>query len=61
LRHFTSASFWECYATLPAEIRQTADKNYQLLKADPRHPSLQLKRIDDLWSVRVAAVSSHRD
>jgi len=23
------------------------------LKTDPRHPSLQLKRIDELWSVRV--------
>jgi hypothetical protein len=23
------------------------------MKADPRHPSLQLKRIEELWSVRV--------
>ena len=38
---------------LPNEIRELADKNYQLLKTNPRHPSLQLKRIDELWSVRV--------
>jgi len=24
-----------------------------LLKENPRHPSLQLKRIEELWSVRV--------
>jgi hypothetical protein len=41
------------YGKLPKEVRQLADKNYELLKADPRQPSLQLKRIDELWSVRV--------
>jgi len=25
------------------------------LKANPRHPSLRLKKIDDLWAVRVGA------
>ena len=38
---------------MPADIRELADKNYDLLKKNPRHPSLKLKRIDDLWSVRV--------
>jgi hypothetical protein len=38
---------------LPADIRALADKNFALLKSDPRHPSLHLKQIDDLWSVRV--------
>jgi len=36
------------------EIRQLADKNYELLKANPRHPSLQLKHVaEELWSVRI--------
>jgi len=35
---------------LPAEIRELADKNYELLKENPRHPSLQLKRIEELYS-----------
>ncbi|GLI34277.1 ParE family toxin-like protein [Desulforhabdus amnigena] len=35
------------------EIRQLADKNFQLLKKNPRYPSLQFKKIDELWSVRV--------
>lgn len=53
MRHFTSTDFWECYRQLPADIRGLADKNYELLKHDPRHPSLHLKRIEELWSVRV--------
>jgi len=41
------------YQSLPAEIRELADKNYALLKTDSRHPSLHFKRIGNLWSVRV--------
>jgi hypothetical protein len=43
------------YRQLPADVRALADKNFQLLKADPRHPSLHFKKIDKLWSVRVGA------
>jgi len=53
LKHLASARFWALYGSLPAEIRATADKNYALLKADPRHPSLHLKKVGPLWSARV--------
>jgi hypothetical protein len=53
LRHFASSRFWKLYGDLPDEIRQLADKNFALLKSDPRHPSLHFKRIDELWSVRI--------
>ncbi len=53
MRHFTSPSFWELYDKLPAPIQKLADKNYKLLKTNPRHPSLQLKKVDKYWSVRV--------
>jgi len=53
LKHYTSSSFWTLYSNLPSEIRDLADKNYEILKANPRHPSLHLKRIEELWSVRV--------
>jgi hypothetical protein len=53
LKHYTSSDFWQLYEKLPIEIRELADKNYQLLKENPHHPSLQLKRIEELWSVRV--------
>jgi hypothetical protein len=51
--HFTTRHFWDCYNRLPSDIRDLADKNYQLLRMDSRHPSLHLKKIDGLWSVRV--------
>jgi hypothetical protein len=53
LKHFTSSHFWALYGELPQEVRELADKSYAMLKANPRHPSLQLKRIEELWSVRV--------
>ena len=53
MKHYTSSDFWQCYEQLPVEIQELADKNDELLKDNPRHPSLQLKRIEELWSVRV--------
>jgi hypothetical protein len=43
------------YGALPEEVRALADKNYLLLKSNPRHPSLHFKRLGRLWSVRVGA------
>jgi hypothetical protein len=53
MRHFASRKFWDEYQALPESVRALADKNYALLKVDPRHPSLHLKRVGDYWSVRV--------
>ncbi len=53
MRHFASPKFWACYKTLPQNVRDLADKNFELLKADPKHPSLHFKQIGNLWSVRV--------
>jgi hypothetical protein len=38
---------------LPLPVRKLADANYELLKRDPRHPSLQFKKVGRYWSVRV--------
>lgn len=43
MNHTASARFWRCYEALPAEARAVADKNFELLKRDPSHPSLQFK------------------
>ena len=51
--HYASASFWDLYNCLPAEVRAIADKNFALLKVNPRHPSLQFKKVGRYWSVRV--------
>jgi hypothetical protein len=53
LRHFASPNFWACYRRLPADARELANKNFELLKANPRHPSLHLKKIGKYRSVRV--------
>jgi hypothetical protein len=52
MRHFASPAFWESYRKLPENVRVVADKNFQLLKANPQHPSLQLKRVGRYWSAR---------
>jgi hypothetical protein len=53
VKHFASPEFWFYYRQLPPEMRNLADKNFELLKSDPRHPSLRLKKVGILWSVRV--------
>ncbi len=53
MKHVTTPQFWELYRQLPSGVQELADKNFALLKANPRHPSLHLKKIGWLWSVRV--------
>lgn len=53
MRHRATPRFWTCYNALPTEVRQLADRNYALLRQDPRHPSLHFKKIGQFWSVRV--------
>jgi mRNA-degrading endonuclease RelE of RelBE toxin-antitoxin system len=53
MRHFASPSFWEKYDELPDSIQELANKNYEILKSDPKYPSLHLKKAGKYWSVRV--------
>jgi len=53
LSHRASKRFWRNFDQLPPEIQQLALRNYELLKSDPRHPSLHFKRIGHFWSVRI--------
>ena len=39
--HRTTDQLWERYQALPEAVRNAADKSFQLLKENPRHPSLQ--------------------
>ena len=55
MRHFASAEFWRAYERLPHNVRALADKNFALLKQDPKHPSLRFKQIGRYRSVRVGA------
>jgi hypothetical protein len=53
MRHFATPGFWFCYRQLPDGVRDLADKNFALLQHDPHDPSLRLKKVGNLWSVRV--------
>ena len=53
MNHHASPDFWVFYRSLPAEVQQLADRAYELLKRDSRHPSLHLKKVGRYWSVRV--------
>lgn len=54
MKHRAHADFWFHYRQLSPHIRSLADKNFELLKANPRHGSLQLKKVaSDVYSVRV--------
>jgi hypothetical protein len=45
--------FWAFYEKLPKDIQGLADKNFALLKENPEHPSLYLKRVGRYWSIRI--------
>nr|WP_291934152.1 hypothetical protein [Accumulibacter sp.] len=53
MNHYASPTFWSAHRALPAEIQALADRCFALLKADPRHPSIQFKKVGRFWSARV--------
>ncbi len=55
MNHHTTEAFWHCYRNLPSAVQRVADRNFRLLKANPHHPSLHLKQIGRIWSVRAGA------
>ncbi len=67
MKHFASPEFWACLERLPAGVQELARENYELLKANPYHPSLHFKRVGRFWSARVGrsyralAVEAHSD
>jgi len=58
LRHSASKRFWRSLAELPEPVQRLARENFELLKSNPGHPSLHLKKIRPFWSARVGI--SHR-
>jgi hypothetical protein len=51
----TNQAFWACYQNLPREIQQRADKSFGLLNQNPKHPSLNFKKVGKkVWSVRIS-------
>ena len=40
---------------MPVAVQQIARRNFDLLKANPRHPSLRFRNVGRYWSARVGA------
>ncbi|MFA0783182.1 ParE family toxin-like protein [Candidatus Fervidibacter sacchari] len=53
MKHKATPRFWECYRQLPQGVKKLADKCFELLKQEPQHPSLHLKKVGRFWSVRI--------
>ena len=51
--HRTERAFWSDLNALPEAEQRIARRNFDLLKENPRHPSLQFKKVGSYWSVRV--------
>lgn len=52
----TTPRFWAAHRELPREVRDAAQKAYRLFREDPKHPSLQFKKVHEhepVYSVRV--------
>ncbi len=50
----TNRKFWDFYQQLPRDIQIRANEKFQLLKKNPKHPSLRLKKIGHDWVVRIS-------
>ena len=55
MKHYASAKFWQRFDGLPQDIQTIARSNFELLKQNPSHPSLQFKTVKNgaFRSVRV--------
>ncbi|MGF9563688.1 hypothetical protein [Neorhizobium sp. JUb45] len=53
MNHHATAGFWDTYHRLPRQVQNLADANFELLKTDPKHPSLHFKSLGKFWSARV--------
>ena len=53
MKHIAVTSFWDMFEQLPNDIQTNAKKHFELLKANPYHPSLHLKKVKEYWSIRI--------
>ncbi|MBM7049866.1 MULTISPECIES: type II toxin-antitoxin system RelE/ParE family toxin [Rhizobium] len=53
MKHHAAPPFWQAYEKLPKHVRELADRNFELLKSNPKHPSLHFKQVGRFWSARV--------
>ncbi|RMD59149.1 MAG: hypothetical protein D6828_01945 [Nitrospirae bacterium] len=52
--HKTTDEFWEEFSRLSRVVQERARKQFELLKENPKHPSLHFKKVGKFWSVRIS-------
>lgn len=56
MKSFATPSFWKAYENLTPEVKEQAQKAYQLWQENLLHPSLHFKKVGkNLWSARVSS------
>ncbi len=53
MKHHAAPEYWSCFEALPREVQNLARSKFELLKQNPRHPSLHFKTVGEYRSVRV--------
>jgi hypothetical protein len=53
MKHQTTRRFWKYFNGLSEDVKRIAEKNFELLKKNPTHPSLHFKKVGRIWSARV--------
>jgi hypothetical protein len=51
--HRATERFWNCFENLPEPIQKLANRQFDILKNNPGHPSLHFKKVGRFWSVRI--------
>ena len=51
--HRTTPQFWKRFYKIDDATQKLARKNFELLKQNPRYPSLHFKEVNGYWSARV--------
>ena len=54
MEHIFNEDFWGACRKLPPNVRRRVPQKIQILRQNPRHPSLRLKKVGDLWAIRVS-------
>jgi hypothetical protein len=52
-----TSRFWDLLRLLPREVQEQARETYRIFMLNPRHPSLQFKRVSQarpVYSVRIS-------
>ena len=55
MKHSLHASFGEFLAQLPQDIQKRVPQKIEMLRRNPRHPSLNFKKVGErLWTIRIS-------